>query len=73
MPAIKAVVLCSNSDGSPEFFTCEVQATNDEIENGEHLDAAKQMAAEQGFEGPMIAFDRGDAAWKQFGSVLAWQ
>lgn len=68
----KVVVLCRNSNGETEFFTCTPDATEYQINTGEHYDLAKECAANNGFENPMIAFDANDVAARQLGDVLAW-
>ena len=70
--AIKVVVLCTNAEGAPEFDTCALQVTQAQYDNGEHYDLAKEYAEDNGYEGPMIAFDANDAAARQLGDVLAW-
>lgn len=68
----KVVVLCTNSEGSPEFHTCAPEVTHAEMLEGVHYDLAKENATFNGFSGPMIAFDKTDAAAKQLGEVLTW-
>lgn len=68
----KMVVLCQNSDGEPEFHTCSPEVTRSQYDEGAHYDMAKENAADNGFEEPMIAFDKTDAAARQLGEILAW-
>lgn len=68
----KVVVLCSNSEGAPEFYTCTPKVTQEEVMNGEHYDRAKEEAEDNGYEGPMIAFDANDPAANQLGEILAY-
>jgi hypothetical protein len=69
---VKVVVLGTNSNGEPEFHTCTPEVTQTEIDNGEHYELAKENAAENGYQEPMIAFDHADSAARQLGEVLAW-
>ncbi len=68
----KLVVLCTNSEGAPEFHTCSPQVTQEQIDTGEHYTLAKENAEYNGYIGPMIAFDKTDPAAKQLGEILAW-
>lgn len=68
----KVIVLCTNSNGSPEFYTCTPEVTDEQLENGDHYDLAKESAENNGYEAPMIAFDAADEAAKQLGGILAW-
>lgn len=70
--SVKVVVLCANSNGSPEFWTCAPECTGEQITNGDHYELAKQEAAANGYEEPMIAFDSSDPAAHQFGDILTW-
>lgn len=69
---VKVSVLCINSSGSPEFYNCLVNTTDKGVHNGDHYDTACSMALGEGFEKPMIAFDKTDAAGQELGDVLAW-
>ncbi len=61
----KVVVLCTNSEGSPEFHTCAPAVTHEQMADGVHYDLAKDSAADNGYEEPMIAFDAADEAARQ--------
>ncbi|RQR65310.1 hypothetical protein DIE18_02170 [Burkholderia sp. Bp9125] len=69
---VKVAVLCTNSNGSPEFHTCTPAVTQEQLADGEHYALAKENAADNGYDGPMIAFDANDEAARQLGDVLAW-
>lgn len=69
---VKVVVLCVNSNGVPEFFTCPVNTTENGVKNGEHYDLACEQALREGFEKPMISFDKTDEAGKGLAEVAAW-
>jgi hypothetical protein len=68
----KVVVLCTNSNGAPEFHTCSVSVTEKQISQGDHYELAKGNATYNGFEEPMIAFDAQDEAGKQLGEIHVW-
>lgn len=68
----KVIVLCTNSEGAPEFHTCSPQCSKAELDEGYHYDLAKENAEQNGYTGPMIAFGEKDPAAKQLGEVLAW-
>lgn len=68
----KVVVLCTNSEGAPEFHTCTPQVTQEQIDDGEHYELAKQNAEDNGYSDPMIAFDATDPAARQLGEILPW-
>jgi len=68
----KCIVLCTNSNGAPEFHTCCPEVTQEQYDNGEHYELAKQNAEFNGYERPMIAFDAKDPAAKQLGAMLTW-
>ena len=68
----KVVVLCTNSEGSPEFHTYTPEVTHRQMIDGEYYDFAKKNAAESGYAEPMIAFDATDATAKQLTQTAAW-
>lgn len=56
----KLLVACTNASGAPDFFKCDVEASESDIEDGHHYSLAKAMAEERGYEGPMVCFDEQD-------------
>lgn len=68
----KMIVLCTNSEGAPEFHTCSPECSAKQVQNGEHYDLAKENAQFNGYTEPMIAFDATDPAARQLGEILAW-
>ena len=56
MKQLKCVVAGTNSNGSPDFYPVIVECTDDDIEHGRHYDAAKDDAAEHGYE-PYLVYD----------------
>lgn len=69
----KVVVLCTNSEGAPEFHTCAPKVTKAELEAGRHYNLAMKDASDNGYDEPMVAFDETDPAAKQMAQVLSWQ
>lgn len=68
----KVVVLCTNANGDPSFHTCTPSVTKAGIEEGEHYELAKENARDNGYEGPMLAFDSMDEAARQLGDIVKW-
>lgn len=68
----KVVVLCTNSEGSPEFHTCSPEVSRSQYVEGEHLEMAMDNARSNGYGAPMSAFDSTDPAARQLGEILAW-
>lgn len=66
----KVVVLCRNSEGEPEFHSCTPAVTHQQMVDGVHYDLAKEHAADNGYEEPMIAFDKTDVAARQLGELF---
>lgn len=67
----KVIVLCKNSEGAAEFFTCTPEATRAQLEEGDHLELAKECAEDNGYE-PVMAFDQSDPAAMQMAGVVRW-
>lgn len=57
---VKCVVACRNAEGVSDFFFCKVDCSQQDYDNGEHYDRAENYASNQGYEGPMVAFDEND-------------
>lgn len=57
---IRCVVSCVTADGTPSFFPCEVEVTQEEYNNGSHYDMAKDMAFEADFEQCGVVYDEND-------------
>lgn len=69
---INVVVLCTNSNGVPEFHTCAPAVTEEQYNNGDHYVLAKANAYDNGYEEPMIAFDAKDVAGRQLSDISFW-
>jgi hypothetical protein len=57
---IKCVVACRNAEGSSDFYFCKVECSQEEYDYGDHYDKAEDAARDDGYEGPMVAFDEND-------------
>lgn len=61
---VKCIVACTNAEGSPDFYPCMVEVTQEQFDNGDHYDIAKDLAVDQRYEGEMVVFDEEDGpAW----------
>ena len=57
---VQCVVACRNSNGSPSFFPCTVTVTEEQYDLGMHYTVAEGYADAEGFEGPMLVYERAD-------------
>ncbi|CAB5514305.1 hypothetical protein LMG26857_03364 [Achromobacter anxifer] len=69
---VKVIVLCRNSEGVPEFHSCDPEVTDAQRAAGEHYELAKENAGFNGYSEPMIAFDATDPAAKQLTELHNW-
>jgi hypothetical protein len=69
---IKCVVSVVDSNGSPDFHFVIVECTEEQYNNDEHYDAAKNDAADIGYE-PYLAYDEFDNAGKAMLSLFNWE
>lgn len=69
---MKMIVLGRNAQGEPEFHSCDVEAGQEAIDNGDHYNLAKENAEYNGFEGTFMAFDENDVAAKQLPELAEW-
>jgi len=65
-------VLCTNSEGQPEFYASTLDVTPEDVASGKHLELAKEDATLKGYDEPMIAFDDTAPASEQLGDILLW-
>jgi hypothetical protein len=65
LQTVKVMVLCTGADGSPSFYFCRARLTKEDYDEGKHYDLAKEKAASEGYEDPMMAFDESDNAGRQ--------
>ena len=69
---MKIIVVGRNAQGEPEFHTCDVEAGQEAIDNGDHYDLAIENAEHNGYGGPFLAFDENDQAAKQLPELAEW-
>lgn len=62
---IKVIVAVKNSNGESDIWACKVGCNEDQYNAGDHYDAAKDAAAELGYE-PYLAYDEHDPGFKSF-------
>ena len=56
---ISCIVACHSGCG-PTFFRCTVTCTEEQYSDGHHYDRAKEIAADLGYDAPMVVFDEND-------------
>jgi hypothetical protein len=54
---IPMMVVADNCAGEPDVCRCHVNVTVDDYLSGRHYDLARNSAAKQGFDEPMVVFD----------------
>lgn len=69
---IKCIVAAVNASGEPDFFFCKVECSKEQYDNGEHYEAAEELAEEEGYE-PKLAYDERDPAGRAMLELLDWR
>ena len=69
---VKVAVLCTDSSGLPTIHTCTPEVTAEQYARGEHYGMAKANAADNSFDGPMLAFHQADPAAAQLKATADW-
>lgn len=69
---IRCIVAARNAGGEPDLFFVKIKATREEIENGDHYDAAMNAAEEDGYE-PTLAYDEKDYGGKMMLKLFDWK
>jgi hypothetical protein len=59
--AITVVTACLNAAGQSDFALMTVEATQDQIDDGDHFSAVESQLADRGYGGPFVHFDEDDA------------
>jgi hypothetical protein len=59
---IRCITAATSSDGTPDFHLSEITCTQSQYDNGDHYEAAKEQASEDGYEGDMVCFDGNDGS-----------
>jgi len=68
---IKMMAAVVNASGEPDFFFCKVKCNDDEIDNGEHYDAARALAEEEGYEVRLV-YDQMDSGGQAIQHIFCW-
>ncbi len=68
---LKMIVAAVNAAGEPDFFFCKVNCSESEIDDGEHYEAARTLADEEGFETRLV-FDERDSGGRAILDVFEW-
>jgi hypothetical protein len=64
MPAkrtITVVTACLNAAGQSDFALTTVEATQGQIDDGDHFDMVESRLVDRGYGGPFVHFDEDDA------------
>lgn len=69
---VQVAVLATDSNGAPSFFMTTIDCTHDQYDQGGHLEMAKEEAECAGYEAPMIAFDKSDAAGRELEALAVF-
>ena len=70
---IKCVVACKNSEGAPDFYSCTVNCSKSQYDNGDHYDMAEGRAMDADYEGPMVVYDEKDGQRWMFNHFFSKQ
>lgn len=68
---IDIVVACTNANGDADLFFFKMELENDQYDLGEHYEAAKNYADDQGYEGEMVVFD--NSMPKALHDIFVWE
>lgn len=69
---IKCILAGMNCSGEPDLFFANIVCSKKQYECGEHYDAIKEIAGEEGYEEPCVTFDENDAAGKALLPLFKW-
>ena len=68
---VKVMVAVVDANGEPDFFFCKVNCSEAEINDGEHYEAARALAAKEGYEVRLV-LDEMDRGGKAIEHVFEW-
>lgn len=68
---IKVMVAVVDANGEPDFFFCKVNCNESEINDGEHYEAARALATDEGHEVRLV-YDQTDRGGKAIEHVFEW-
>jgi hypothetical protein len=69
---IRILVACIDASGVPDLYCCRVTCSEGDYTDGKHYTAAKNLADEDGYGSPMVAFDEFDACGKLIVDKFIW-
>lgn len=67
------MVAATNSNGEPDIYFVIVECTNEQIDRGDHYDAAREAAQAAGYEPHDLVFDQNNAAGNAMQSLFVWE
>ena len=63
----------ANASGEPDLFFCTVECTQVQHDEGDTYEMAKDIARDNDYEGPFVAFSEDDAAGKRLVENFKWE
>ena len=70
---IKMIVACTNASGEPDLFFFKLKTNDNCIESMLTVDRARQIAKDEGYEGPYVVYDETDRAGKAMLDKFVWE
>lgn len=70
---IKMIVACTNASGEPDLFFFKLKTNDEYIESMLAVDRARQIAEDEGYEGPYVVYDETDRAGKAMLDKFVWE
>ena len=68
----KVAVVCSNASGDRDIYQSIVHGPQECFDEGEHYDAVKEQARDEGYGGPWAPFDEDDRAGQLIFAFMDW-
>lgn len=69
--AIQMVVICKDSNGSPDAYLTSATVTHDQYMLGEHYEKATAEAEQKGYEEPFVVIDANERLFKKLAPIFA--
>ena len=69
---IKCIVAATTAGDERDLFFCKVECTQDEYYNGDHYEAAKEAAENEGYD-PSLVFDEQDPGGRAMLQLCEWE
>jgi hypothetical protein len=60
---VNCIVAVRDAEGVPDFYPVKIECTKEQYDNGEHYDAAKYTAKDDGYDA-YLAYDENDLSSK---------